>query len=247
MDRALPRGWFDLQLGFGRRVAAVGGGRFEEGLARQTNLYRCLGLPWEMDLGHPVWVEFVEGLLRAEDAVAWAYGFYRERWREYGVRPFGCFRYDFEPEGTWIRLHFSNQDGSGEGAISKARMEVRLAELRAMFGEIARDYPEATEVRGNSWLYGREAYRRLYPPAFCRVLTPARTEDNFQYLALWGQFLDREKRVKLAMAGEFLERIGRAQTMEELAAAFPQRVYSAACGIAEFYDFYRIDRDGEAG
>jgi hypothetical protein len=189
----------------------------------------------------------VVGLREAENRIEWAYQFYLARWRPGEERPFGCFRYDFVPEGTGIRVHFSNRDGSGLGALSRARQAVRLEELRAMFAAIARDYPEATRVRGNSWLYGLEAYRRLYPPAFCQTIIPSRIESEFQYLALWGQFLNHEGQVKRTLAEEFLERIERARTIGELAAAFPYRVYGVGCDIEHFYDFYGIDRAPEAG
>jgi hypothetical protein len=48
-----------------------------------------------------------------------------------------------------------------------------------MFAHIRQHVPQATAVRGNSWLYNLEAYRRLYPPAYTAVL-PESAEGEFQ-------------------------------------------------------------------
>jgi hypothetical protein len=117
---------------------------------------------------------------------------------------------------------------------------VRHAELRALFAEVAARYPEARTVRGNSWLHGIAAYRRLYPPEYGASAIPAPMAEEFQYMALWGQFLDHAGELKPTLARPFLDGVARARTIEELAAAVPRPVYEVECAVSHFYDFYRV-------
>jgi hypothetical protein len=68
-----------------------------------------------------------------------------------------------------------------------------------MFAHICYHVPEARTVSGNSWMYNLEAYRRLYPPQYTATL-PISEEDEFQYLALWGQCFDRDWNPKKEIA-----------------------------------------------
>ena len=247
MLRPLPREWFALQLRFAERAAAILGFGFEQAVRECTNCCRAFGLSEHGDADNPVWQEFLRGLRVAEDRPEWAYRFALSSRRGAEAARFGCFDFDYEAEAREIGLHFLNNDPSPLGALSKARLPERRRELRAMFEAIALAHPAAVVVHGTSWLYGIEAYRRLYPPAYWQTSTRVTTETEFQYMALWGQFLGRDTQVKRALAEQFLAAVERARTVEELAAAFPHGVYEVECGIEHFYAFYDVESARDAG
>ena len=56
------RSFFDLQLQFARKVAALSGLPFADALLRYTNLYVRFGLGRDFDPDHPAWREYVAGL-----------------------------------------------------------------------------------------------------------------------------------------------------------------------------------------
>jgi hypothetical protein len=123
--------------------------------------------------------------------------------------------------------------------LSRARMDVRRDELRRMFADIYCNVPEAQIVRGNSWMYNLEAYRRLYPPIFVATL-PATTDDEFQYLALWGQCFDRDWNPKANVTQVLLQRVDQLDDLAELRHCFPYQVLQPECSIVDFYSYYGI-------
>jgi hypothetical protein len=247
MLRPLPREWFTVQLRFAERAATIVGVTYEEAVRECTNCCRAFGLSEHGDPADPSWQEFLRGLRVAEDRAEWAYRFALSNRQGAGTAAFGCFDFDYEAETREIGLHFLNNDPSPLGALSKARLPERRRELRAMFEAIALAHPEAVVVRGTSWLYGIEAYRRLYPPAYWQTAIQVATETEFQYMALWGQFLGRDAQVKRALAEPFLAAVERARTVEELAAAFLHGVYEVECGIEHFYAFYDVGNARDVG
>jgi len=130
------------------------------------------------------WRTLVDGLLAAEDPDEWAYRFYLQT--EEGelelddTEDFGCFYYTYPFRDTKaVRLHFRNADRSGLGALSLARSEVRRCELVNMLAEIKVKHPDAGTVRGGSWLYNIEPYRRLFPTAYIASAKPVGYELVF--------------------------------------------------------------------
>jgi hypothetical protein len=235
-----PRDWFDLQLRFADRAAAIEGVPFEEAVLRCTNIARQLDRRRAWDPTEPIWQEYLRGLRVADDRVAWTVAFVQEHGAAPISGPFGCFSYNYVPETRKIRLHFADRDESGAGPLSRSRVPARLAELRALFAAVARAHPAARTVRGNSWLHGITAYRRLYPPEYAASAIPAPMEEEFPYMGLWGQFLDHTGQVKAGLAADFLARVAEARTTADLAAAFPHRVYEVECAIVYFYAFYGV-------
>lgn len=237
----LPREWFALQLRFAERAAAVLGLDFAAALWTCTNFVRACGLSEHDDPTDPRWQGFVRGLRVADDQAGWACDFVRQARRE-ALHADGCFSYDYESETRQIGLHFLNNDPSPLGALSRERLPERRRELRALFATIGRAHPAAATVHGTSWLYGIEAYRRLFPLAYWRTIIPVDTESEYQYMALWGQFLARDGQVKSSLVQPFLASVEAARTPDELAAAFPHRVYEVECAIDHFFAFYEIER-----
>ncbi len=167
-----------------------------------THLYMRFGLGRSFDAENVLWQAYLTGLSDAEDGVAWTYHFYLQQQEQNGApfeSPFGCFSYPLWSDNR-IRIHFHNADEAPHRPFSYERMNVRLAELRLMFADIREKVLNATTVVGGSWLYGLEAYRRLFPPDFYRTAT--RGDDDYPYMALWGQFLTWDGQIKIALAPE---------------------------------------------
>jgi hypothetical protein len=80
---------------------------------------------------------------------------------------FGCFSFELLAPGDVLRIHFSNRDSAGDcGPLVRAKADRRVEELREMFGYIRTHHQSTRTVRGGSWLYNLEAYRRLFPPEY---------------------------------------------------------------------------------
>jgi hypothetical protein len=232
------REWFALQLRCAERVSAIADLPIADALLRFTAIYARLGLGYRFDPAHPRWVDYLRGLPQAADPATYTAVCCAAGEGAAVTRPFGCFRCTFVPEEGRIRLHFSGVDP--QGALRRERQGVRLAELRALFSDVAARYPAARSVRGNSWLYGIEAYRRLYPPAYTVSAVAAPMLEEFAYMALWGQFIDHRGELKPSLAAPFAAAVERARTLADLAAAVPHPVYEVECAITHFYTFYGI-------
>ena len=234
------REWFDLQLRCAERAATIIGLPLDEALLRFTAFYHRMGLGYTFDQAIPVWRDYLRDLHAAIDRATFTAAFCAAHSSPAAISPFGCFSYTYVPTERRVRLHFASADRSGAGPLSRERVAVRDAELRALFAEVAVRYPETRTVRGNSWLHGIDAYRRLYPPEYGASAIPAPMTEEFQYMALWGQFLDHAGGLKLTLARLFLDGVLRARTIDESAAAVPRPVYEVECGVNCFYTFYRL-------
>jgi hypothetical protein len=110
-----------------------------------------------------------------------------------------------------------------------------------MFRHLVSVVPPTATVVGGSWLYNIDAYRRLFPPSSWR--RPGAGPNEYQFIALWGQFLDRHGRVKPLIACPFLEGLEQRVTEESLQHGFPYRVLRLESAITTFYRFYGLEGD----
>ena len=234
---------FALQLAFAQKVATTASIALSQALFEYTQLWYWIKIGEPHSHENPVWQRYVAGLLQSEEPQAWTAAFCREREEADVPNPaaknprFGCFSYSHWMRRL-IRIHFSPQQPTPEGVIGKAQTADRLAELTALFSHVKSNMPRATRVRGGSWLYNIEAYRRLFPPEY--VETAGEVRGDWQYMALWGQFYDRCGRVKEEMATRFLACVEQQKTLEEILDCFPYQVLQPECAIQHFYDFYQI-------
>jgi hypothetical protein len=237
----LSPGFFDIQLRFADAAAQVTGLSFDQALLDFTSLYlRFVGPAF--DPAAPLWQEYLHRLRLAPDRVTWTCDFHEKtknlEGNAYPPSPYGCFSYTYLPETNTIRYHFLNADASGLSPLSRERMPARLAELKAMFEDIRREYGTRPAVRGNSWLYNTEAYARLFPPEYVRSSKVMPRE--YHYMSLWGQFLLRDGRVRQPMADTFLSCLPEHDSLEGLARCFPYHVLSPEGPITLLYDFYGV-------
>ncbi len=239
-----PERYFAVQLLFAQKVADLAQLPLAEAVLNYTAIYRILGIEGPFDAAQPDWQAHLQGLQGTDQDAAWSYQTYLTRYPRIpkftDFPHWGCFAYNYLPDRQVIRLHFSNQDTSPDGALSHQRKEVRLEELRVMFQQIQSAHPDAKWVKGASWLYNREAYRRLFPPAFGQSASVDSPLLHVQFRALWGQFLRHTWQVNEEMAGEFLQRVQRLQAMEGIADCFPYQVLMTQGALQDFWEFYGV-------
>jgi len=213
-----------------------------EVLLHFTPLYPSLGLGRDFDPSNAIWQAFLARLTTHRDRVDWAHTCYLDgRTRAGGdvdrSPTFGCFSYALWPENR-VRMHFRNGEEGSHGPLSRARRPVRIAELTAMVRHLRAVLPPAATIVGGSWLYNIEAYRRLFPPAF--LATSRIGAHEYQFIALWGQFLDRHGNVRAVMTRAFQDCLARQITADGLELCFPYRVLRLESPVEAFYDFYGI-------
>jgi hypothetical protein len=190
------RDYFDLQLRFAEAVAATAALPLSDTVAQCTNFYRRFGLgPLQ---GAPIalaWKQYTEPLMTLEthdQRVAWTQAFFAQSPPESlppGQRQFGCFSCDPPDADGMVRIHFANRDHDSISPLSRTKIATRRQELQAMFTYVKHTYAEAQEVRGGSWLYHLEAYRRLFPPVYGASRAVLEGTSRFQGTSSWGQFL----------------------------------------------------------
>ena len=238
------KAFFDLQVRFARKVTALSGLSLERALLQYTNLYVRLGLGRAFDPGHPIWREYAAGLGDADDIGEWTYRFYltRPETEPPGiVATRGCFSYA-RLSGDRIRLHFRSVESDGRSALGIERRDQRRAELAALFEHLHRTADGPVQVIGASWLYNLDAYRRLFPGSY--LATARVAARRFQYMPLWGQFLDRYGKVRESMARPFLDQLERQSSLDTLERCFPLQVLTLEAPALVFYEFYRIETAG---
>lgn len=240
--------FFALQIEYTQKLAAKFGGHWTDYLFNYTTFSKSIGIGGPDSIANPVWKEYVAGVKQAEDAASWTYDFYLLHNGKHDGLPlgqtfhgcllFGCFYFGID-DGHIIRPHFIKNDPSEYGPLSRQRMQIRLDELHAMFLHVRAELPDSDMVLSNSWMYNLEAYKRLFPPQFTEKLDVAQWDD-FQYLARWGQFFDKDWAIKHEMEQEFFDRLEKLDHLESLRFCFPCQILTARCHIRHFYKFYGI-------
>ncbi|HZU85912.1 MAG TPA: hypothetical protein VFF78_00425, partial [Anaerolineaceae bacterium] len=151
------------------------------------------------------------------------------------LNAFGCFSYALWP-GNRVRLHFRNAEPPGVSPLNTSCLSARLAEIKALFSTLKTGIGETASVVGGSWLYHLPAYRRLFPPGYLASAQPS--YEDFPYLALWGQFLDRDQKVRPNHAALFRHNLARSVSLAQAKNAFPFPLLRLEGAISEFYQYY---------
>lgn len=227
--------FFGLQRQFADRWAEVAPcPRAQAYLDCTTWYHQVCRLGRDFDADHPEWRRFVADLDAAGDPDAFIADRAAASHEPSSSTP--IFDYAWDPEELTVRLHFRPDDGAAQSPLALEAVVQRKGEIRTVIDGALAEHPEAEWVRGRSWLYNLEAYRRLMPPAFIAGLTP--DEHDLQFLATWGQFMTRRGETRPALVELFLERVAAASTTAALEEAFPLRILETRVPIAAFADFY---------
>lgn len=244
------RDYFEVQLLFAETLAARTARTLSDACLEFTNLHRRFGLGRAVGgVVHPEWTRYAHGLeQRASglDRLDWTVAFLRDAPSEKSdTRRFGCFSHELLPDGV-VRIHFNNRDSDDRcGPLARAKIGRRLSDLQEMFGFIRERHPAARTVRGGSWLYNLEAYRRLFPPEYAAsIFEPERV--RLDGTSSWGQLLDFRGCVKPAVRQAVLDNI-RNVDVAAPRTAFPLRALGAESAIEPFYRLYGCERIIERG
>lgn len=118
--------------------------------------------------------------------------------------------------------------------LASANTGARVQELCELFSYVRRKEPGVLSVRGVSWLYNLEAYRRLFPRSYVMSIQAIDVPLHLNGSSSWGQVLNWRQEVKANMRDALLARM---TTMRPEAPwkAFPLQALTAASNVAEFY------------
>lgn len=230
-----------LQVQFATRLVEITNKSWGDVLAEHTVFRQLLNVSISReDHSDPQWQKFVSGFKTQSDTAAWAYEFYQKHpapAHESTQPRFGCFTFAYPFRGTpVVRLHFENL--TTQPVLNRASMEIRKSELRDLFSYVRQHHPEAERVRGGSWLYHLDAYRRLFPEAFLESAERVGYETGF--FALWGQFLRADGSVRDERTTRFLLCLKQQTTLDGCLSCFPYEVLRPECSIDIFYSFYNV-------
>ena len=243
--------FFALQLSYAHKLAKRFRRNLDDILFNYTTFSRSINLAAErpFDQSNPVWNTYIKGLCKAVDDAEWTHVYYLNYCANVPMSKdeafngnilFGSFYFVLRNNRV-IRPHFIKlgDDTSPHSVISNERMAESLRNLRRMFQFIKDNISGAKTVRGNTWLYNLEAYRRLYPLEYTTQMV-ANELHEFQFMALWGQFFDRNWQVKDLLANELLNRIEALNSLANLRFCFPYQALMPRRNIQAFYDYYEI-------
>lgn len=236
------RGYFEVQLLFAETLADRTSGTLSDTCLTFTNLYRQFGLG-RTDDGtlSAEWSRYAAGLEHCTSRsgrLEWTVAFFADAPpSKSSTQRFGCFSYEMLEQDHVVRIHFSNRDcADGSGPLARAKADLRRSELREMFGFIRAHHSRAQSVRGCSWLYNLEGYRRLFPQDYAAsTFEPERV--RLDGTSSWGQVLDFRGVVKPAIRQALLDNIGSVDIATPWR-AFPVRALGAKSAIEHFYKFY---------
>jgi hypothetical protein len=229
--------YFSLQLKFAACYAAKASVPFHIAVDRCTNLRRRLNL-WG-DTGASRWDLFLSKIQSTANShaeqVALCSEFQHSRWGDEFNRSFGCFSYDPPDACGTLRIHFLPPDGIDSSPLALENFSARRSELQALFTHVQCAEPGATTVRGVSWLYNLQAYRRLFPVAYGASVQPAQFPLHLNGSSTWGQVLSWRQEVKPVVRDQLLARLNGMQVTAPWR-VFPIQALVATGAVDFFYD-----------
>jgi hypothetical protein len=233
--------FFALNLTFAKRISAITSETLQQSLLNYTHLYLAFGLGRDFNPANRIWQSYLHNLREGQDLDAYTHEFYltqqAKQPKNEPENAFGCFSYVLW-EGNRVRLHFRNAMKE-RGILGRHNVPERIAELRSMFEHLHAIVPVTSTVVGSSWLYNVEAYRRLFPEPYLK--SASTSNDEFQFIALWGQFLCYDGSVREPLAHMFLEGIEKQETLSGVESQFPYQVLRLESSIQDFCAYFCID------
>ena len=212
------RAFFAVQRRFAERWADVASVPIETAYLECTTWYlQAAGLDREFDPDHPTWRELVAQVQASADPDGVVHAAAVQN--EPDVPPGPVLDWSWDADDRCVRLHFFPQRSSDGHPLAQRHLPERQREFRDLVRRAALEHPDAAWLRGRSWLYSIDAYRRIFPDVFIAGLEPL--EPDLQFLACWGQLLDGAWRTRTDVASRLLQAAELASTLDELETAFP--------------------------
>jgi len=234
----------NLQLKFAKEIAERTGMDVLEAVKLYTGYLYKLNLK---DFKHPE-LGFLDGVT-VDNVVQSAFSnYYRLRLEKPHLfveteNYFGCFYYDYDEETKTVTVHFTNtEQDPNSGPLSTDKLPQRQKDITDMLRHIKEHHPQAEHVEGGSWLYNLESYCRLFPKNYIAAKEPKNVEDQWHRLAVWGQFLDSNNRIKQDLADQFLAKAKEAP-LDDLMAALPFHPLKVHGNINDFYNLYKVQNN----
>lgn len=224
------RAFFAVQRRFAERWAAIASIPVEDAYLECTTWYHlAAGLGRDFDGSHADWRRLLADVASAADpdAVVHAWAMANEKPMTAGP----VLDSSWSPEDREVRLLFVGERSRRGNPLADDQLAERRRELRAVVRSAAAEHPDAEWLRGKSWLYGLASYRRIFPSVFLGRLEVE--SPDLQFLAIWGQLLDRRWRTRPDVASELLARAEAASTTADLEAAFPIPMWLARVPLAD--------------
>ena len=252
----LPLEHFSLQYEYAKKATKVLNIPIGQTLMEFTQFWRRIHnslelkvnkMEWSFDPTTPQWQELCDRINHNEPGDAVAYELYTKSnsTAEAGTKYFGCFRYNFiqqvDDERGIIEIHFKNRDTSVYGALTKERKQARCDDLKSMFESISKNHSEAKIVRGGSWLYNLNSYRRLFPEIFTTDMKAEQIPFP-RTSGIWGQFLTSKGKINASMKRKFLLKVNNAKNADELLKCFEFKILFPSAGIESFYRHFGIQK-----
>jgi len=231
--------YFSLQLKLAARYSIAADVPFCAAIEHCTNLRRRLNL-WG-PAGASRWTAFLAEVRRLgqDDAAALSLciAWHEARPHQETSRSFGCFSFDPPDSAGTLRLHFMPSEGTQTSPLASPNVDARVRELRALFLHVRRTEGTAACVRGISWLYNLEAYRRLFPPSYSASVRTPWFPLHLNGSSTWGQVLNWRQEVKPTVRDAVLARL---PTMKRDAPweVFPCKALVATGRIDAFYELF---------
>ena len=239
--------YFEAQLRLAVRMAELTGRPVGEMAFEHTNLNRRFGLGFAGIVPPtPAWLAYAERVEAAPDLAAQvevSRAMFAQSEDEVLPRPgqagFGCFAYDPPVEGV-AHIHFYNLDTDAAGGpLASAKIDRRKADLGALTAHIRAHHPDTTTIRGGSWLYNIEAYRRLFPPDYTasRHIRPG--PMHLTGTSSWGQLIDSREAIRPDVRDALMANLASLDPQAPWT-AFPYRVLRVEAPIESFVRFYGL-------
>lgn len=245
-ERLAP--YFAVQLRLAGRMAELTGASLGEAAFHYTNLHRRFGLGFSsLDQPAPPWRDYAARLEAAADLagqVAVTQAMFRVSTDEVlphpGQEGFGCFAFEGPGEDGAIRIHFNNKDTDDTGGpLAATKAARRRAELAAMVARIRDSRPDATHIRGKSWLYNLEAYRRLFPPDYAASRQVAPGPLHLTGTSSWGQMIDARENIRPEVRDALVANLADLDPQAPWT-AFPFPVLTVQAPLESFVAFYGL-------
>lgn len=222
------------------RQPALTGVPIAEAINTCTNLRRRFGLFGPE--GDRAWAAFLDGVRACEnsrDVLGLALAA-RAAAPKLKPSPFGCFSYDARAADGILRLHFMPEPRHRDSSpLADNSMHERRAVLGALFADVRERHPEVRHVRGLSWLYNIQPYKRLFPPAFTESLAPVNGLLHLNGSSTWGQVLNYRHELRPGVADRVLTGL-EPKTVRTPWQAFPLQPLVAICSVNCFFEWFAI-------
>lgn len=241
IEQPQPLELFRIQSAFASKASVILHIPLEEALLNYTTFYKRIGVEdWKHEPQNSKWQEFIKEVENGAESAEAAYSMYMRTVADQGSRdrPRTCFSYDYEDEEKTVSIHFRNNFATKDSPLADSNIQIRQDELMNIFREVKEKYPEAEKVKGGSWLYSYDTYRRLFPPEYTKHLEEMKV--GYKGNAIWGQFLQSSGKMNIGREGQFLKAVESVATEKELFDAFPLKFYKAVGQIGLFYYFYNV-------